>query len=79
MGSERMPAGGSPASGKEIPVWIRGGVPIFGKAVRTGSTVRVLKSTDDVENTLCKGLYHLMQHPNYVKSLTNFPFMIVTL
>lgn len=40
---------------------------------------RVLKSLDDVENTLCKGLYNLMQHPNYVKSLTNFPFMNVTL
>lgn len=35
---------------------------------------RIFHSLDDVEDTLCKGINHLALHPEYVKSLTNFPF-----
>ncbi len=39
---------------------------------------RIFNSLDDVEDTLCKGINHLAQHPEYVKSLTNFPFLNVS-
>ena len=38
---------------------------------------RVMKSPDDVEYTLCKGIKFLMRHPDSVKSLTNFSFLNV--
>jgi hypothetical protein len=39
---------------------------------------RVFNSLDAVENTLCEGINSLARHPDYLKSLTNFPYLYVT-
>ena len=39
---------------------------------------RVFDSLDAVSDTLCKGLKELMDLPNKIRSMTNFPHMRVT-
>jgi hypothetical protein len=39
---------------------------------------RAFPSLDTMEETLCKGINYLAHHPDDLKSLTNFPFLNVT-
>jgi len=36
---------------------------------------KALNTLDDVENELCKGLKQLMDNPDKVRSMTNFPYL----
>ena len=40
---------------------------------------RAFPNLDAVEETLCEGINYLAHHPDNLKSLTNFPFLNVTL
>jgi transposase len=40
---------------------------------------KAFNSMDDVENTLCEGLNRLRNDQDYVRSLTNFPFLNLTI
>ena len=40
---------------------------------------KALKSLDEVENVLCTGINRLNSQPEKLKSLTNFPYMNITL
>ena len=39
---------------------------------------KAFHSMDDVEKTLCDGLNNLRENPEYVSSLTNFPYLNIT-
>jgi len=39
---------------------------------------RVFSSLDAVEDGLCEGISDLARHPEYLKSLTNFPYLNIT-
>jgi hypothetical protein len=39
---------------------------------------RIFNSLDAVENALCEGINSLANHPQYLKSLTHFPYLHIT-